>query len=156
MPPETLEDGAFSSDVFDFLKLLHLHEVNYVIVGGEAVIFYGYPRLTGDVDFYYGLEKENAVRLFEALKDFWQGRVPEISGVADLLEPGMIIQFGRPPHRIDLLNQIDGMDFDAAWRGRRTVLLKGTPVHYIGLKDLLLNKRASGRHKDLDDLEHLE
>ncbi len=152
---EQLEWGSFSPDVCEFLKLLDVHRVDYLIVGGEAVIFHGYPRLTGDVDFFYGLDPENGRKLFEALKEFWGDSIPGVARVEDLLDPGVVIQFGRPPYRIDLLNTIDGVTFSEAWNGRRTVSMDEIPVHYIGLKELRRNKEASGRHKDLDDLEHL-
>lgn len=74
----------FSPDTQEFLRLLHKHEVKYVIVGGEAVIYYGYPRLTGDVDFFYSSDDQNADLLFEALLEFWEGDVPGLDNAKEL------------------------------------------------------------------------
>jgi hypothetical protein len=80
--------AGFSKDVMDLLRILHHRAVRYLIVGGEAVIHYGYARLTGDIDLFFESSPENAERLFEALKDFWGGPVPEVGGESGLREPG--------------------------------------------------------------------
>ena len=85
MPQDTVDASAFSPDVIEFLSLLEHHGVRYLIVGGEAVIYYGYTRLTGDVDFFYDREPRNADRLFSALSEFWGGTVPGISNAEELL-----------------------------------------------------------------------
>jgi hypothetical protein len=72
--PELSDSSSFSPDIQEFLRLLHVHDVRYLIVGGEAVIFYGHARLTGDVDFFYDVDVDNARRLFAALDEFWGGR----------------------------------------------------------------------------------
>jgi predicted nucleotidyltransferase len=150
---------AFSRDVLDLLRILSRRDVRYLIVGGEAVIHYGYARLTGDIDLFFDSSSENAERLFEALKEFWEGPVPEIDSGEELLEPGVIFQFGVPPNRIDLMNRIDGVEFAACWDGRLTVPLSAEganfQAHYIGIGQLIVNKEASGREKDLDDLRFL-
>lgn len=157
---EELEPSSFSPDVCDFLRLLHRHGVKYLIVGGEAVIYHGYARLTGDIDFFFEASAENCERLFMALSEFWEGSVPGLAASDELLRPGLIVQFGVPPNRIDLLNLIGGVTFGEAWPNRRTVMLKGereeVQIYYLGLEDLIRNKRAAGRHKDLDDLHFLE
>jgi len=139
--------------------LLHKHRVRYLIVRGEAVIYYGYARLTGDVDFFYDREKANAQALYAALAEFWGGSIPEIADWGELMEEGVIIQFGRPPHRLDLVNRIDGVSFQAAWPARHIACLKSQgariPVLYMGLPDLIRNKQAAGRPKDLQDLQYL-
>lgn len=145
--------------MYDFLVLLHKHQVKYMVVGGEAVIFYGYARLTGDIDFFYERTGENVQKLFDALLEFWEGSIPDLEGVEELLEPGLILQFGVPPNRIDLINQISGVEFEDAWPSRKAVPLVGQPptvILYLGLDSLIQNKRASGRDKDLDDVEHLK
>lgn len=160
MPPRTIAGSGFSSDIIEFIRALQDHRVRYVVVGGEAVIYHGYPRLTGDIDFFYDHTPANARRLMEALSEFWLGNVPGIRTADELLEPGIIIQFGRPPNRIDLMNQIDGVSFDLAWKSRIRVRLEVEPepllMNFIGRDALVLNKRASARAKDLDDVEHLE
>ncbi len=156
---EQLEAGSFSPDITDFLRLLVAHEVQYLIVGGEAVIYYGYARLTGDVDFFYARNPANAERLHAALLEFWNGIVPDLSSADELLEEGLILQFGVPPNRIDLINRISGVSFEEAWNERTSAALPdngGTiPIHYIGPRALMKNKEASGRAKDLVDLEYL-
>ena len=146
---------AFSADLQDFLRLLHRHAVRYVVVGGAAVIHHGYPRFTGDVDFFYERTEENTRRLYDCLAEFWNGSIPEINDPSELMEEAVVFQFGRPPHRIDLLNTIDGVDFALAWQSRVEAVTGGVPVHYIGKEALVANKQASGRYKDLDDIEHL-
>lgn len=148
-------DAGFSSDILFFLRLLAKMGVRYLIVGGEAVIYHGYPRLTGDIDFFYENTALNSRRLFQALLEFWEGRIPGVSSAEELLEEGIILQFGRPPHRIDLMNRIDGVTFRRAWPSRIRVRLKTksgiVPAVYIGLRPLLANKRATARPRDLDD-----
>lgn len=155
MSSPTIEGAGFSGDVVTFLHLLATKQVRYLIVGGEAVIYHGYPRLTGDIDFFYENTLSNSRRLFDALIEFWEGRIPGVNSSEELREEKIILQFGRPPHRIDLMNRIDGVTFRRAWASRVRVKLKTeagvVPVYYIGLRPLLANKRATGRPKDLDD-----
>lgn len=159
MPPDEIDPAYFSPDILEFIELLHAHHVRYVVVGGEAVIYYGHARLTGDIDFFYDAGDQNASSLFNALMVFWKNNIPGIERAAELQEIGTIIQFGRPPNRIDLLNQIDGVSFEEAWAGRIAVTLRresgDQPVFYVGLAALIRNKEASGRPKDLEDLEFL-
>ena len=151
--------AAFSEDIVEFLRLLARHRVRYLIVGGEAVIYHGYPRVTGDVDFFYENSAQNTHRLFNVLLAFWNGRIPGIKLPQELREKGVIFQFGRPPHRIDLMNQIDAVKFKEAWPTRIRVRLKTTSrlvsASYINLEPLLKNKRGLGRAKDLDDARFL-
>lgn len=160
MPQDQVDAACFSADTRDFLVLLDKHEVMYMIVGGEAVIYYGYARLTGDIDFFYELSADNVRRLYVALQEFWQGSVPGVETAEELAQPGVIIQFGVPPNRIDLVNRIDGVEFEKAWPNRTRVRLRGKDVNievqYLGLDDLIRNKREAGRAKDLDDLKYLE
>lgn len=154
-----MSPSYFSADIFDFLRLLSAHDVRYVVVGGEAVIHYGYARLTGDIDLFYDASKDNAQKLFAALREFWRGTVPGITDLSELMELGTIIQFGVPPNRIDLLNRIDGVSFAECWTNHTKVNLPtpegDVPVRYIGLAELIRNKTASAREKDLDDLRFL-
>jgi hypothetical protein len=91
--------------------------------------------------------------------EFWEGSIPGVSSSEELREEGIILQFGRPPHRIDLMNRIDGVTFRRAWASRVSVKLKTgaglVSTHYIGLRPLLANKTATGRPKDLDDAQFL-
>jgi hypothetical protein len=158
--PIRVDAAHFSPDTQDFIRLLDAHAVRYLVVGGEAAIFYGHARLTGDVDFFYARESGNLSRLFSALEEFWDGDVPGLKGPEDLEAEGTIVQFGQPPNRLDLINAIEGVGFDEAWAGRLEAIMVGSAgelaLPYIGMRELLKNKRAVGRPKDLDDLRYLE
>lgn len=149
----------FSEDTQEFLGLLAEYRVRYVIVGGEAVIYYGHARLTGDVDFFYDPSVQNALDLYKALQSFWEGSIPGLDSPEELMEKGMILQFGMPPNRIDLINTIAGLGFEEAWRSRTTVTVeirgRPVPIHYIGLDELIRNKEAIQRPKDQEDLKYL-
>ena len=93
MPRDRVDAAHFSPDIQEFIHLLHEYGVKYLIVGGEAVIYYGYARLTGDVDFFYDRREVNARKLFETLADFWSGDIPGIEDVEELMEVGLILQF---------------------------------------------------------------
>ena len=155
-----MKSDYFSKDVQEFIELLHIFKVRYVIVGGEAVIYYGYPRLTGDVDIFYERSEDNVKQLYRALNEFWQGDIPGIESENDFLEPGVIIQFGIPPNRIDLINRIDGVCFEEAWENKAidhiTINGRKINIYFIGLKQLIKNKKTVKRNKDLDDLRYLE
>lgn len=159
--PEAPLDGAhFSPDTLEFIRLLARHEVRYVIVGEEAVIYHGYPRFTGDVDFFFSDAKKNVDALFAALSEFWAGDIPGIQSADELTEPGVVVQFGRPPNRIDLMNRIDAVPFSDAWKDKIDLTIQTDesviPSFMLDLQNLLRNKRATGRPKDLDDLTALE
>jgi hypothetical protein len=148
-----------AADLQELIRLLHEHRVRYLLVGGEAVIHHGYARLTGDVDFFYEPTRANAARLYAALERFWGGHVPAVGAPDELLEPGVVVQFGRPPNRVDLISEIGRVDFARAYRRRVRETLHtrrgDVPLPIIGLADLLQSKRDAGRLKDLDDIEHL-
>jgi predicted nucleotidyltransferase len=149
----------FSKDIREFLMWLSKHGVRYLIVGGEAVIYYGHARLTGDIDIYYDNSPSNCEKLYAALAAFWQGNVPGLDSPRDLQGENLIVQFGLPPHRIDLLSAISAVEFPQAWEGRVTehVKLGGIeyPIYYIGLAQLISNKKAVMRPRDCEDLEFL-
>lgn len=141
-------------DLREFIALLNSKQVDYVIVGGHAVAFHGYPRYTGDIDFLVRCSPENARRLMDVLEEFGFGGVG--ISIDDFETPGRITQLGRPPNRIDLLTSLSGIDFDEVWSGRVASQLDDLPVAFIGKEALLKNKRASGRAKDLADVEQIE
>lgn len=147
----------FTPDHIELFELLNDHEVEYLLVGGIAVNYYGYARSTGDVDLFFRADETNAPRLYSALSAFFGDGVPGLDGPGDLLKPGLILQFGLPPHRVDLINDISGVGFDTAWKHRieEEIEDESLTVPIIDLGDLLANKQASGRPKDLDDLEYL-
>jgi len=150
----------FSRDTQDLIRRLSDHRVRYLIVGGMAVIYHGYARLTGDVDFLIEPTKANALRAYRALLEFWRGSIPFVNGPADLLAKGAIIQFGTRPNRIDFMSSITGVTFKEAWAGRIREKIQTRdgeyPLPIIGIAALEKNKRALGRHKDLDDLLYIK
>lgn len=143
-----------SRDLREFIALLNSTGVEYLLVGGHAVAFHGYPRFTGDIDFFVATTPTNADRLERVLGAFGFGGV----GIRrdDFLEPGVVIQLGRPPNRIDLLTSIDGVDFAVAWPNRIMADLDGLAVPIIGRADLIRNKAASKRPQDVADLDALQ
>jgi len=159
MPQEIVDAAFFSRDALDLLRLLLKHNVRYLIVGGGAVILYGRVRLTGDVDVFYDFSEDNVRCLFEALQEFWDGPIPGINDPSEFETPGLVVQFGVPPYRIDLINSIDGVSFSEAWKRKMAVMVEkadpGMRVYFIGLEDLIKNKESAGRPKDLDDLDFL-
>ena len=138
----------------EFIALLNSTGVRYVLVGGHAVAFHGHPRYTGDIDFFVEPSAETASKLERVLIEFGFGGL-QIKA-ADFLAPGIIVQLGRPPNRIDLLTAIDAVTFEQAWNGRVAAELDGLPVAIIGRAELLRNKRGSGRPQDLADLAKIE
>jgi hypothetical protein len=155
-----MKSSHFSKDIQEFLYLLYKHQVKYVIVGGEAVIFYGYVRLTGDIDIFFEASPKNVKRLYEALTEFWEGTIPGLKSREELLEPGVIIQFGVPPNRIDLINKIEKVPFNEAWDSKVTDTMKlkaqAVFIYFIGLNQLIKNKEGLERPKDMDDLKYLK
>jgi len=149
-----------SKDIREFLELLFQKGVRYLIVGGEAVIYHGHPRLTGDMDLFYDDSAGNTKKLWEALNVFWDGEVPGIKDPKELSEKNAVFQFGVPPNRLDLMNAIDQVSFQSAWGNRvedEFAFESGKiKVFFIGVDDLIRNKRAVSRPRDLDDLEFLE
>ncbi len=142
-----------SRDFKEFVALLNAHGVDYLVVGGYAMALHGRPRHTGDLDIWIRRNPENAGRLMVVLREFGFGEVG--LSQADFELPQNVVQLGYPPFRIDLLTDIDGVDFDAAWLNRETTIHDGLTLHFVGLVDLKANKRASGRPRDIDDLEQL-
>ena len=156
MPERRVEAGHFSQDVQELIRLFNEFEVRFLLIGGEAVIFHGYPRYTGDVDFHYEPSLENSERLYSALLEFWGGDVPGVRTSKELADPGLVLQFGRPPNRVDLLSRVSGVDFDTAWERRIVTQFGDSELPYLSLIDLVNAKRAAGRPKDLQDLVYLE
>jgi hypothetical protein len=140
-------------DFREFLRSLNAHQVEYLLIGGYAVAYHGYPRATADLDVWIAVQPENAGKVVAALEAFGFA-VPELSPELFLKE-AQIIRMGIPPVRIEIATSISGVRFDECYAARVTDELDGVPVNLIALPHLKLNKRAAGRYKDLDDLEHL-
>lgn len=143
-----------NSDFKEFAQLLNAHGVEYLVVGGYALAAHGHPRYTGDLDVWYRSDPANLARLESVLKAFGFGAFGITS--SDLSSPGNVLQLGYPPRRIDLLADIDGVEFTDCWIRRDKVEWDGVTLPLIGLADFKANKRASGRLKDLADLEDLD
>ena len=140
-------------DFREFLKLLNSQRVEYLLVGGYAVGFYGYPRATADMDIWVALDGNNAKRLVAVLQEFGFD-VPELQ--SDLfMQENKIIRLGVPPFRIEILTTLSGVSFKECYARRQRHVVDDLEVDFLSLADLKTNKRAAGRHKDLDDLEHL-
>ncbi|MHC4872729.1 MAG: hypothetical protein ACYTFY_12880 [Planctomycetota bacterium] len=144
---------ALPSDFKDFLKLLNYHKVDYLLVGGYAVGYHGYPRATGDIDIWIRTSRENAEKLVIVLKEFGFD-LPEINDSL-FLEKDKVLRMGNTPIRIELLTSISGVDFQDCYEQRVEDLIDNVEVKIIDFVNLKKNKLASGRHKDLDDLENL-
>ena len=135
----------------EFSKCLGAHDVRYLLIGGYAVGFHGWPRNTKDIDFWIAGDEENQARVIEALREF---AFPDIQD--DLLrEESAIVRFGTPPYRVEIIRTISGLVFEQAWKNRVEWKGVGFQIPVIGLADLRRNKSASGRSQDLADLEHL-
>ena len=140
-------------DFKDFLRLLEGEGVEYLLIGGYAVGYYGYPRATADIDVWIAVSQENAVKVVRVFQNFGM-KSPEIT-MGLFLDKGNIIRMGLPPMRIEVQTEISGVEFEDCFKRRRRIDLDGIEVNLIDLEDLKTNKRASGRHKDLEDIEHL-
>ena len=140
-------------DFREFLRLLSSHRVEYLLIGGYAVGYHGYPRPTGDMDVWIAVSSLNAARVVAALVEF--GFRAEDVPVALFAQAGKIVRMGIPPMRLEILTTISGVDFAACYARRVPLEVDGVVVNLIGLDDLKANKKASGRHKDLNDLEQL-
>jgi len=142
-----------TQDFKEFLQLLDSKGVEYLIVGGYAVAFHGYPRATADLDVWVAVNPKNAAKIVEAVREFGFD-VPDLS--SDLfLEEDRVVRMGEPPVRIEILTNISGVEFSDCFESRQIADLEGLAVPFIGLKHLKANKAAAGRHQDLSDLEHL-
>lgn len=146
-------DISLPNDFKEFLKSLNDKGVEYLLIGGYAVAYYGYPRATNDIDVWIAIHPENAERVVAALRDFGFDR-PELS-IDLFLQANRIVRMGMPPMRIEISTTISGVDFAACYAMRRAAILDGVEVPIISLPHLKINKQASGRHKDLNDLENL-
>ena len=142
-----------ADDYKEFLRLLRAHGVEYLLIGGWAVGYHGYPRATYDLDVWIAISPANAHRVVKALAEFGFD-ANELS--TDLfLQPDKIIRMGVEPVRIEVMTSISGVEFDECYRERLDTTLNDVPVNLIDLHHLKINKKASGRLKDLADLEQL-
>ncbi len=138
-------------DFREFLQLLNSHKVKYLLVGGYAVGYYGYPRATADMDIWVGTDAGNVRKVLTALAEFGFAEVDQEL----FAKEKRVLRMGVPPLRIELLTGVSGVEFEECYSHRIVANLGEVEVNLISLDDLKTNKAASGRYKDLDDLEHL-
>lgn len=142
-----------NQDFLDLLRAFTAHNVRFLLVGAYALAVHGRPRATGDLDVWIDATPDNEPRVFAGLAEFGAPMTDLSPG--DFSRPGIVYQMGLPPHRIDVLTQLSGLTFEEAWPGRVRAPFGEIEVDYIGRDAFIRNKRATGRQKDLGDIENL-
>lgn len=140
----------------ELLRILNAHKVEFLIVGGYAVMKYTEPRYTKDLDIWIRNSPQNAAKVYAALAEFGAPLAADGLTVEDFADSSMVYQIGRPPLRIDIISKITGVSFADAWNRKKRERMAGVNVYFIGLKDLIRNKEASGRHSDVEHLKLLQ
>ena len=143
-----------NQDFVDLLRALCAHDVRFLVVGAYALAVHGRPRATGDLDVWVDASPGNAPKIMRALVEF--GAPLHDVSTADFSRPGIVFQMGLPPGRIDVLTALSGLTFDEAWPDRVTATFGDVAVSVIGRDAFIRNKRATGRAKDLGDIEALD
>jgi hypothetical protein len=140
-------------DFIDLLRAFVSADVRFLVVGAHALAVHGRPRATGDLDVWVDATPDNAGRVMQGLKDFGA----PLEGVTsdDFSRPGIAYQIGLPPLRIDVLTELTGLDFSEAWPGRVCQTIGGLEIPFVGRDDFIRNKEATGRLRDLADIEDL-
>src|SRR5688572_4049802 len=143
-----------NQDFLDLLRAFIDRNVRFLIVGAYALAVHGRPRATGDLDLWVDATPENALRVMKALAEFGA----PLSDVTqdDFSKPGIVFQIGLPPARIDILTELSGVVFSEAWETRTRAPFASLMVDYIGRDAFIRNKRATGRARDLGDIEALD
>ena len=142
-----------NSDFSELLKLFNANNVEYLVIGGYALIQYAEPRYTKDLDLWISTDSKNAAAVYIALQQF--GAPLDGLTQSDFSEDGFFYQIGVPPVRVDILMGIPGVQFREAWKRRETVWFDDLPVFFISRQDLIAVKRASGRPQDIIDADLL-
>lgn len=140
-------------DFRELLGLFNAHNVEYLIVGGYALAFHGAPRYTGDIDIFVKPDTENAHRILEALGEFGFDSIG--LAIDDFTHPDRVVQLGAPPVRVDLLSSLTGVTWQEAFSGKAMGTYGDIPTSFIGRKQLIANKLATGRNRDIADIEAL-
>ena len=143
-----------NQDFKEFIQSLNDNGVRYLVVGGYAVALHGYPRYTKDLDVWVDMTPENAAKIVKALDQFGFSSLDVKA--SDFTVPNQMLHLGHPPRRIDILTTIPGVNFSECFTSYTTVDIEGVSVKFIDFENLKKNKKASGRHQDLADLENLE
>lgn len=150
-----MEEGVFNDDFIDFLVALNDCEVEYILVGGYAVILHGNSRTTGDIDIWVSPTEENFIRLLKAFNQFG---LPSVSLIKENFldtKNYEVFSYGRPPVAIDIMTSVKGLLFDESFKHSKQFSVDNIKINLVDYRDLIAAKRASGRHKDLDDIEKL-
>lgn len=137
----------------EFLRLLNAHDARYLIVGGYAVAYHGYVRATGDLDLFVEASQDNAGRVLQALREFGFD-VPELRPEL-FTRPKSIVRLGREPSKLEIMNDISGVDFETCHALREIAQVDGLDLPFLRLEELLTNKDAAGRPKDRLDADEL-
>jgi len=146
-------DMVLPPDFKEFLNILKGKNIRYLLIGGYAVGYHGYPRATNDMDIWIPIDPKTAEQMVSALHEFGFD-TPQLSKELFLKENN-IVRMGIAPMRIEILTTISGVNFEGCFQKRIVDEIDGIEVNIIGLNQLKINKKASGRHKDLDDFENL-
>jgi len=147
-------DMSSNPDYKDLFRILNEEQVDYLVVGAHAVIYYTEPRFTKDIDILVRPTRENAEKMWAALKRF--GAPLRGITVDDFTKEDLVYQVGIAPNRVDILMGLGGVGFDEAWKGRERTGYDGIPIFIIGRKELIKAKQISGRPQDLLDVKRLE
>ena len=139
----------------DVLRELVRFGARFLVVGAHALSAHGVPRATIDLDIWIGADEDNAARVYQALSAFGAPLDDLAITPADFTRPDVVTQFGLPPLRVDILTSVSGLDFESAWKARVHGEIEGIRVPILDRGSFIANKRASGRKKDLADLELL-
>ncbi len=142
------------NDFIEFIAICNKHGLKYMVIGGFAVSIHGYPRSTKDMDICIQLSDENAEKMLLVLKEFGFSSLNLTK--ADFLVPHYFTQLGYEPVRIDIMNDIDGVDFEVAWQNKKVVNMEGVDFNFIGYNELLILKQLAGRPQDLADIHKLK
>ena len=143
-----------NEDYKDMLQILLDNDVKFLIVGAYALASYGYPRATGDFDIWVEASEENSKKILSSLVHFGA----PITGLTEktFIEKGITFQIGVAPRRIDLITDIDGVDFSEAYSSRENIDIEELKLPFISKENLIKNKKSTGRDKDLLDVKYLE
>ena len=142
-----------NNDYKDILLALSNRKVKFILIGAYAMAAHGFPRSTMDIDLWVLPDPENAALVLQALEDF--GATTTELTTKDLQNEGLIFQIGVAPRRIDILTSVNGLRFAEAYSNSQTIYIEGIPVQVLSVSDLIINKRSTGRTKDLADAEAL-
>ena len=132
---------------------MNFHKARYLLVGGYAVGYHGYPRATGDMDIWIAVDKDNATKVAGAVQEF--GIPTDTAPTEIFMKINKVMRIGNPPVRLEIITGASGIDFEECYQRRETMEMEGVKINVISLEDLKKNKKSCGRFKDLEDLKNL-